>query len=314
MNFKTRFSLLIVTTSLLCALPAQGSLLAYYPFDEDFSDSSGNENHLLISEGEPTIITSEGDFVFGGGALDTDSTVGDREFLELTDPIVFEATDPWSIIFWARRRAGSDQRQGMVVGDVDNTTDFIWLSDNPAQVQGVRFRSSDNTNFNYEVGEDDAEWHHWALVADGTGALTVYRDNVSLGTQESTTTFSLKNVAQAYNTDVHSMNGQIDELSIYDEALEPAAIAALYTGPAAEELAITQVFYATGSNEVTLTWASIPGQTYAVKFSRDLTDWSGELDDAIEADPESETTTVAFDLSLVGPTAEEKLFFRVEKP
>lgn len=288
-------------------------MLAYYPFDRDFKDASGNANDLFVVEGEPTIITTEGDFIFGGGALDTDSTVTDREFLELTNPLSFEAADAWTIAFWARRRAGSDDRQGMVIGDTANTLDFVWLSNNPLQVQGLRFRSSDNVNANYDVGMDHGEWHHWALVADGAGNLTVYLDNVSLGLTVTSTTFSVRNVAHAYNTFVHSMNGQIDELYVYDEALDAAAVEALFLGTGDVEFAITGIDYFAVDDQVTLTWNSLPGESYTIKYSLDLFDWSGELDNGVAADAEASQTTKTFDLEPAGLTGVERVFFRVEK-
>lgn len=311
---KPRISPADLTSLLLAtvAIPSQAELLAYFPFDSDFNDTSGKDNHLTVTEGEPTITNSDGDFVFGNGALDTDSTTSDREFLTLTNPLVFGESDPWTIAFWAKRREGSDNRQGMVIGDVENTRDFVWLSNNPTQVQGVRFRSSANSNFNFEVGEDDAQWHHWALVADGAGNLTVYRDNVALGTQSSNTTFSVKDVAQAYNTNVHSMNGQIDELYIYDEALDAATVDALFQGPSESELAITAFEYSTETGQVTLSWSSSPGQSYEVKFSDNLTDWSGQVGAAIEAD--SEESSITFDPATLGLPDAPRVFFRVEKP
>jgi hypothetical protein len=293
------------------SLPLRADLLAYYPFDADFHDASGNNNHLTIAEGEPSIIQSEGDFIFGGGALDTDSTIADREFLELTNPITFAAEDAWTIAFWARRRAGSDNRQGMVVGDVNNPTDFVWLSDNPSQVQGLRFRSSDNTNFNFEIGADDAQWHHWALVTDGTGHLSLYRDNTFVGTETSTTTFSLRNVAQAYNSNVHSMNGQIDELYLYNEALDEATIASLFLGTAASELRITNLDLSTLGTAV-VTWDSSPGDTYELKYSRDLQEWSSFDGGSVEAS--EDTTTLTVDLTAIGADTDARLFFRVVKP
>jgi hypothetical protein len=297
----------------LSASSLEAGLLAYYPFDGDFNDASGNANHLSITEGLPTITTTAGNFIAGGGALDTASTISDRAFLALTNPITFADTDAWSIAFWARRRAGSDIRQGMVIGDTENNIDFIWLSDNPTQVQGVRFRSTDNNNFNFDVGADDGEWHHWALVADGTGNLTAYRDNIALGTSTSSTPFSVRNVAHGYNTDIHSMNGQIDELHIYDEALDATAVEALFLGSGLPDFTITSIRYAADSNQITLTWDSQPGESYVVRFSRDLIDWGGDLNDGVDATADSDQTTMNFDLEDANLTGVEEIFFRVEK-
>ena len=310
MNIRT--TLTLAGMALLMSLRAESAILAYYPFDADFNDASGNGNHLRTVEGTPSITSATGSFIFGGGALDTMSTVGDRSYLELSDPITFGNEDPWSIAFWARRRAGSDDRQGMIIGDTVNIRDFIWLSNNPSQVQGMRFRSSDNSNFNYDAGPDDGGWHHWALAADGNGGLTVYRDNILLGSRSATTNFSVKNVAHGYNTNVHSMNGQIDELHIYDEEIDAAQVEALFLGTGAAEFKIVEIEYMPGEGSVTLTWSSREGEGYAVRASRDLTSWNIEFDDLIAAD-EGEQTTRIFSLEALGLSEMERLYIRVER-
>ena len=306
-------ALILCVSLVAAATQAESALLAYFPFDSDFNDASGNGNHLSIVEGAPTIVTDEGSFVFGRGALETLSSVTDRSYLELAEPLTFAADAAWSVAFWARRSAGSDDRQGMVVGDTANAQDFIWLSNNPAQVQGLRFRSTDNSNFNYDVGPDDGAWHHWALAADGTGNLTVYRDNVLLGSSAGTTSFSLKNVAHAYNTMVHSMNGQIDELHIYDEEIDAAMVEGLFLGTGGADFRITEVQVGDGGNSVTLTWNSVEGRVYAVRASRALVGWDFEFDDSIEADA-GDRTTRTFDLTALELAPGDTLFFRVELP
>lgn len=78
------------------------------------------------------------------------------------------------------------------------------------------------------------------------------------------------------------------------------------------ELAITEVGYSGDGNSLTLTWNSRASQTYAVVFSNDLIDWSGDLNDSISAD-EGESTTRTFDLDSAGIAGRSRVFFRVEK-
>ena len=120
----------------------------------------------------------------------------------------------------------------MVIGNL-SASDFIWLSDGGGGVSGMRFRNSSSASYNNGAAgnnafPDDGEWHHWALAADGAGSLTVYRDNVSLGTVSAVTTFNATHVGQAFNSDAQSMNGQIDELYIFGQALDAAEIGNLY--------------------------------------------------------------------------------------
>ena len=207
--------------------PAYASLIAHYSFNSDFTDESGNANHLTGGFGTPRISTTAGEFALGGGALDLDSTTSNKEYLKLTTPITFGAGDPWSVAFWARHRPGNDGRAGMIVGDL-TSTDFIWIP-RDGVVDGIRFRSSSGENADYNIDVQPAGvFHHWALIADGVGSIEVYYDNASLGAQSSDTTLTITSVGHAFNSAVHSMNGQIDELYLYDDAIDAAKINTLF--------------------------------------------------------------------------------------
>lgn len=233
---RGNFSWILV---LLCALgvvalsataSAAPTPIAHYSFDTGtiFTDSSPSGNDLTVAEGTPTITTTGGEFKFGDGALDLDSTTATKEHLDLDTPLAFTGSDAWSIAFWARRRSGSDNRTGMVAGDTSNSNDFIWVPDNPSQVRGIRFRNSSNNTTDWSVGPDDHEYHHWVLVADGAGNITAYRDNQLLSTQSTTTTFSITSVGHAYNTTTHGINGQIDELWLFSEAIDETVVGNLF--------------------------------------------------------------------------------------
>ena len=208
--------------------PPLAGIIAHYSFDTNFTDDSGNNNHLTIATGSPTITTTAGEVVYGGGALDVDSTTGTQEYLNLTTPIAFGATDTWSVAFWARRRPGTSIKSGMVIGNPGNKNDFIWLSNNSSQTQGLRFRNSSGGDADYDGYPDDNEFHHWAVIADGTGSVSVYRDDQPLGSRSLATTFSITSVAHAYNATTQSMDGQIDELYIFDNAIDAATVHSLY--------------------------------------------------------------------------------------
>lgn len=212
--------------------PLQAALVAYYSFDEDFTDGSGNNNHLsAVESGGATVAISDtaSEFVFGGGAADFNSTTGNQAYLTLTTAINFGAADPWSVSFWVRRRADSDNRQGMVLGEVGSGTNFFWASDNSAQVQGMRFRSDANTNANFDVGADDGEFHHWVLTSDGAGTISAYWDSEKQDDVSTTGSINITSIGHAFNQTIHSMNGQIDELYIFDEAIDQATVNSLFT-------------------------------------------------------------------------------------
>jgi len=214
----------------MTSVSASAGVIAHYSFDSDFTDSASGNDLTKVEQGGATagITTTAGEYVFGGGALDVVSTVSNQAYLNLASPITMGASDAWSVAFWARRAPGSDKRQGMVLGDTSNSTDFIWLSDNSAQVQGLRFRNSDNVTSDFGGFPDDSLFHHWVVIADGAGSVTAYRDNVSQGSLSASGAFSITSVAAAYNATTHTHNGQMDELYIFDEAIDAATVSSLY--------------------------------------------------------------------------------------
>jgi hypothetical protein len=97
---------------------------------------------------------------------------------------------------------------------------------------------------------------------------------------------------------------------IYDEIRFGTSFSDVTAGASAAPFAISQIDYSEADNMVELTWDSREGESYAVKYSTDLVNWDGDLDDGVDADL-GETTTRDFDLS--GIEAEGELFFRVER-
>jgi hypothetical protein len=209
---------------------AGGGVIGHWSFDTDFTDSSSSNNDLTVGVGPATITTTAGEHAFGGGALDLDSTTSNQRYLDLTNPITFGATDAWSVAFWARHRPGNDGRTGMIIGD-RTSTDFIWIPRDGA-VDGLRYRNTSNNNADYVTPPAGVEaagvYHHFAVIADGTGNVEVFYDNASLGSTSIATTFKITSVGQAFNQNTQSMNGQIDELYIFDEAIDSDVVNSLF--------------------------------------------------------------------------------------
>lgn len=218
---------------------AQAGLVAHYSFDSDYSLTAGSYAGTL-SESESGgatvgISSAAADVKFGGGAASYSSGTGNAAFLALSADIEFAANEAWSAAFWVRRAAGSDQRQGMVAGDTSNSTDFLWASDNPSQVQGMRFRNSSNQTADFGGFADDGNYHHWVVISDGAGTISVYRDNVALTPQAHAGNFSINAIGHAYNQNTFSMNGQIDEFYLFDEAIDSGVVDSLFSNNAVPE-------------------------------------------------------------------------------
>jgi len=205
-------------------------VLAHWAFDSDFQDDSGNSNHLTAETGtDPAITNTAGDWQFGGGAVDLD---GD-DWLNMTTTLNFAASDEWSIAFWGRRDANAANQDGMVIGDAGTNPNFIWTPDNPSVVEGLRFRNASGTDSDYDVlaGTNEVfDWHHWVVVADGLGGVTVYLDKVSQGTLSPSggTVFTADAVGQAFDQAGQIYYGQLDEVWVLDEAIGQEVVDSLY--------------------------------------------------------------------------------------
>ena len=115
-----------------------------------------------------------------------------------------------------------------------------------------------------------------------------------------------------------NFDGVLDEVAIWDHALTPDEVMAVFqSGPGASvdarPFAIIDIDYASAENTLALSWNSREGETYTVRYSRDMTSWESDLDDGVEADP-GDTTTRTFDLTTAGLSGGDgPIFFRVEK-
>ncbi len=199
---------------------AQTPVLDYH-FDGNYQDSSSSTNHG-IPNGNAMITTNSNNVAFGVGALSLNGSA--NSYVDLTSPIIFSDSQPWTIAFWAKRISSGDN-MGMLMGDKTNKQSFIWLNDNFA---GLRFRSSSNHTLDFSISQD-IKWHHYALAADGTGQLTLYRDGSFQEILSGYTDFKITSIGRAYTSGTYSFNGNLDEIHIYTDILTSNEVYTIYT-------------------------------------------------------------------------------------
>ena len=98
------------------------------------------------------------------------------------------------------------------MGAAANSTDFIWLNDS---FTGLRFRSSNNTTFDFTAPKD-MELRHYALVADGAGNLSLYLNGRWAQTLTGNTSFIIDTIGKAYPTTALHYKWMIDVFSAAD--------------------------------------------------------------------------------------------------
>lgn len=79
-----------------------------------------------------------------------------------------------------------------------------------------------------------------------------------------------------------------------------------------EQLKITSIDFSPFNNTLTLTWNSIEGATYKVKWSVDMTAWDTDLENGVEG-AAGNSTTRTFALSGTALEGLSQVFFRVER-
>jgi hypothetical protein len=201
--------------------------LAHYSFDSDFTDSSANGNDLTASSGTPAITSTSGDVAFGGGALELDQS-GTQELLSFGTTIDFDGTSAWSMAWWGKRSASAGAPSGMIAGTITDSNDFVWTPDNSSVVQGLRVRDNGGSSTDYGGIADDNAYHHWVVVYNGSGSIEVWRDNTSLGTKTFSGDIRMTHVGGGTASQANSFYGQIDELYIFDEAINSTTVASLF--------------------------------------------------------------------------------------
>ena len=229
----------IVVLCLCVAGVTQASVVSHWSFDTDYTDVSGNGIDGTLVDvgtvGNSGITTVAGEFVFGGGALDLSADV---DIVTFTEQNLVTDADGWAIAFWAKDRLATYNLGGMIIGDNTNTTDFIW-ADSKYGLPRVRTNSSTYTASFADVTAEDTNWHHYVIVVedgDNDGALddvSLYRDGTYAATKlnEAGTDFDLNTIGNAYNNASYDYDydGQIDEVWVFDAAIDAGSVTSLYT-------------------------------------------------------------------------------------
>ena len=159
-------------------------------------------------------------------------------------------------------------------------------------------------------------WHHIAVTYDGSN-LRSYFDGVLRSTKPTTATLAAWGTFRLGGFSVFGsgFQGFLDDMVIFNTVEDVAQIMA-GTHPAMAPdapFAITRI--SLDGNLLSVSWTSVENEFYFVRFSYNLIDWVGELDDAAEGEPGAQATSGTYDLTDYGIDVSTvgKLFVRVEK-
>ncbi|WP_025323218.1 LamG-like jellyroll fold domain-containing protein [Deferrisoma camini] len=216
------------------SIPTDG-LIAYYPFDGDADDASGNGYHGTL-QGSPSFTADRSGVANGAIYLDGgDDFVSVESLNEST-----LALGDFTISLWYR--ADDDRYYSGLITSTDGSawglTGFSVVRRNSTFIiGGYRARYPGKVELGATVDDDTGEWHHVAMVRDtGNSKAYLYYDGVLVA--ESTDVDSEiavspqsfvmfgRYVYQPEGRDVY-FRGALDEVRIYSTALSPEEIAQL---------------------------------------------------------------------------------------
>lgn len=226
-----------MTATLMCAsgcgddksadpepMPADDGLLVDLPFDSNAQDRSGNGNHGTLVGG----ATASGELVLGDNATDM-----------LSLPFsVMDGLGDFTFAAWLRldvfRNEGHEVISGANAAD-DNHLVFWYREHTDEWAVGV---NNGNLAFAVDATIEDGQWHHIALVRSGTEA-SLFQDGAQLGGSVTVGADVLDidpgGLIFGQDQDVvgggfaanESWAGAMDDLRIYDRALDATAIQGL---------------------------------------------------------------------------------------
>jgi len=232
-----KFHLLIISVFLMFAAFSATVLMAdiadglvgHWLLDGNAADSSGNGNDGTPS-GDPVWVDTQPGF---GQGLSFDGQ-DDRIVLEAGASLA-GPTD-FSLSLWVKTDSGGahtlvQQRNGGISGEyILNVGTSHNVAMNPGQVYFMVF----NGNMQWEIWSsktiNDGVWHHLAAVREGqTG--TIYIDGEPDGTAANNVLDLDGALKVAIGADIRNntryFKGEMDEVSIYNRALEPEDIQTL---------------------------------------------------------------------------------------
>jgi len=201
-------------------------LVASFSLENTVEDGSGN-GHDGTAVGDPAYVDGPAGY---GMAMEFDGTGSQYVTLGTLNPS--EATGQLSVALWARWNGLSGMYQGLIAKrDGWASDDMMWHLEAHRDTGVVRVgRQAGSTISGVVLTE--GEWEHWAFTFDGARVI-LYRDaqelargDFSFGTDpEAALVFGA--VSGEGN---NPYNGALDEIRIYDRALDLFEVRYLATG------------------------------------------------------------------------------------
>jgi len=201
------------------------SLIAFYKFNGNYNDSSGN-NHHLINNGSSLQSTH----VINGQAVEFDNT-DYLEFPSSINPFRIWNGNGITFAFWTKisSYSGAWSRIIEFQQSINNTAGFLIAQNNTSNIL-LFLMGGSQANINLTFANN--EWRHISFSVSTTGVWTIYingvNQNISVTRIIPFLTYNLRYINKSANPADGNWDGQMDNFRIYNRVLSQADVSSLY--------------------------------------------------------------------------------------
>ncbi len=206
-------------STLPCAVPTSG-LVAFYPFSGNANDAVGLSHGTVV--GATLVADRKGS---PGAAYHFVASSSQRITMPANSALPVGAA-PRTVSVWLRATPSSSY-QSIVNWGSFSTGERFGLTARPTS--GELFFTGQYMDVSTYVPVDDGVWHHLAATFNGV-TVRVYIDGVERARSNTLTLFTSGSslmVSQKVGTSAEYVNGDVDDLRIYNRALSASEVEAL---------------------------------------------------------------------------------------
>ena len=227
-RFHTVLSMALIGLFLVPATQAglNDGLIAYYPFNGNANDESGNENHGI----------AQADIRYVKGHLQeaihlsNETHTGMHQWVQLPS---IDASSDLSHALWVKFEKLSSSHSEMIISYGTQPISSYGILISPTGEVSVQLTKDGNEETTASTNINDGNYHHIAATKKGS-VLSFFVDGILIGHLDMPAGFTLSNDmgylgGHVWREDNSSrFNGDIDELRIYNRALSELEIQQLH--------------------------------------------------------------------------------------